>query len=41
MYTLVQQLNINILHQQLGYVGKDILQKVAKINNFSLIGALV
>ena len=39
-YTFVQQLDINILYQQLGHIGKDILQKVAKIGNFILIDTL-
>ena len=36
----IQQLDINTLHQRPGYVGKDILQKVAKMGDFILIGML-
>ncbi len=39
-HAFVQQLNINILHQRLGYVGKDVLRKMAKMGDFSLIGML-
>jgi hypothetical protein len=36
----VQQLDINILHQRLGHVGKDVLRKVAKMGDFNLTGTL-
>ena len=36
----IQQLNINILHQELSYICKDILQKIAKIGDFSVTGTL-
>ena len=36
----IQQLNINTLYRQLGHIGKDILQKVAKIGDFNFIGTL-
>jgi len=39
-HATVQQLNINILHQRLSYIGKDVLQKVAKIGDFNLTGTL-
>ena len=39
-HAFIQQLNINILYRRLGHVGKDILQKVAKMGDFTLIGTL-
>ena len=39
-HATIQQLDINILYQRLGYIGKDVLRKAAKIGDFNLIGTL-